>query len=215
MVCHQRSGFGPVPGCDGGETTSSTADFCVWNGTGSLPAPEPQPTNGTFRLKLYWEEGYEWQGETFEREWCMMFNYTGYPGTNRCWIRNFTVPCNESQAYTAKCVTGEPRQWFRFVELGSPNGEPEVLIQTGDQLRCFERMNRELWLRECNESNPRQRWFALNGSFDGPRFEISQLGFTSQCIANDHHPKSGEVMELHWCEGSRWEEDQTSYWNKY
>ena len=57
-----------VPYCDGGETEPSTADFCTWDGISPVPVPAGPPPEDYFRLKLYWEEGYQWQNETFERK---------------------------------------------------------------------------------------------------------------------------------------------------
>ena len=34
-------------------------------------------------------------------------------------------------------------------------------------------------------------------------------------IQNDHHPKSGEVIQFHVCEESRAIEDQSSFWQLY
>lgn len=120
--------------------------------------------------------------------------------------------------------------------------EGEVLIKLGNgSNRCFERYRREIFLNTCDETNAYQKFFALNGSFDGSRFEMSQKGFTSQCVTTAHHPKAGkyqllilvmflmnldpqqviimvdvgEVVELHDCEASRSKNSETSYWNKY
>lgn len=52
--CFQRSRYDDVPGCRGGSNDSSSYDYCA-------PLPmDQQPQPGTFRLKLYWEEGYFW-----------------------------------------------------------------------------------------------------------------------------------------------------------
>lgn len=138
-----------------------------------------------------------WQDETIEREWCMQYNYDGYPGTGQCWYGDEASECRNEHVYVGMCITGEPRQWFTFIDLGNSSGVDEILIQTGDGERCFERWEREIWLEPCDPSNSLQRWFALNGSFDGPRFEISQLFYDTQCITNDHHPKS--VSKLGFC----------------
>lgn len=133
----------------------------------------------------------------------MMYDYTGYPGTGVCWHGDNTERCNNNQIYVAKCVTGEPRQWFTFVNAGTSmyQGNPveEVLIKLGDtqSSRCFERDEREIWLEFCDPSNPRQRWFALNGGFNEYRFELSQVNYDHQCITNDHHPKSGTFYQFY------------------
>jgi len=151
-------------------------------------------------------------------EWCMMYDYDGYPGTGLCWIGDEQVDCIKEEVYMAKCIE-EPRQWFTFVDVAvvSKNLDPgkrEVLIRTADG-RCFERDQRKVYLERCDASNALQRWFALNGDLDGEKFELSQVDFTHQCVTNDHHPKSGEVVETHDCESSRSKEDQTSYWERY
>ena len=56
LYCFQRGRYDGVPGCSGGESESASSDFCA-----PLP-PERQPLPDTFRLKLWWEEGYVWQG---------------------------------------------------------------------------------------------------------------------------------------------------------
>ncbi|CAB9509452.1 expressed unknown protein [Seminavis robusta] len=222
LYCHQRGSMDAVPYCDGGEEERSTADFCAWDGESPVPVPVSDPPEGYFRLKLYWEEGYHWQNETFEREWCMMYDYQGYPGTGLCWVGDDAVNCDQDQVYVGKCIQDE-RMWFTFVNVSDapveiskqPSFIDERLIMTGDNERCLTRYDREIWLESCDPDNFRQRWIALNGNFDGEEFEISQRGFTHQCVTNDHHPKSGEVVELHDCEASRAYDSQTSFWNLY
>jgi hypothetical protein len=69
LECFQRQRGDDVPGCIGQDDSSD--DYCVWpNGyvNGSLPQErEDWITNGLL-IKLYWEEGYNWQNETFERK---------------------------------------------------------------------------------------------------------------------------------------------------
>jgi hypothetical protein len=177
-----------------------------------------EPPEGSFRLKLYWEEGYTWQNETFEREWCMMYDYDGYPGTGLCWyggkgilsriiaasleldsattfLPDKSKHCDTTKrVYVAKCIE-HPRMWFTFVNVTNPysvGAVEEFLIMTGDGTRCFERKDREISLQQCEPDNSYQRFFALNGDFFGEKFEISQIGYTHQCVTNDHHPKSGK-----------------------
>ena len=162
---------------------------------------------GQFRLKLYWEPGYFWQDETFERRWCAAFDYDGYP----CWYGRDSTDCNSNEMYMTRC-RDEPNQRFTFIEAGNN----EVVIRLGNgENRCWERYRRRIFLRPCDTGNPLQRWYAPNGDFNGPRFEMSQRGFDSQCVSNDHHPKEGEVVELHSCTGSRAPDSETSFWNKY
>ena len=100
-----------MPGCIG--IDNGGADYCAFpehllNAT----ADQTQvPWQNGFQIKLYWEEGYLWQNETFERkqsalldnhpfqsltgslppvplsctgEWCVYYNYDGFPGTGLC-----------------------------------------------------------------------------------------------------------------------------------
>ena len=144
----------------------------------------------------------------------MMYNFDGYPGTGLCWAGEKDEKCDQDQVYVGKCIDDE-QMWFTFANAtDSGNNVTEKLIMTGDG-RCFQRKEREITLEKCNPNNAQQRWFALNGDFNGEKFEISQLGYTDQCVTNDHHPKSGEVVELHHCEASRAADSQSSFWEKF
>ncbi|HEY9708970.1 MAG TPA: hypothetical protein V6D48_12285 [Oculatellaceae cyanobacterium] len=86
LVCYQRfTGRQPVPGCTGGELDNSKNDYCVersavnndqTSGQGQDNAHGPAPLSN-FRLKMYWQQGYYWQEETFERKWCMQCRVNG------------------------------------------------------------------------------------------------------------------------------------------
>lgn len=52
LICFKRSGYESVPGCPG--RGSSGTDYCI---------KSPSSSGDVFRLKLYWEEGYGWQGK--------------------------------------------------------------------------------------------------------------------------------------------------------
>ena len=69
----------------------------------------------------------------------------------------------------------------------------------------------------CNPNDPRQRFYAVEGSLTGYRFELGQYqGYTREnCLTNAHHPKSGEIIEFHICEEARKHHDETSYWEKF
>jgi hypothetical protein len=119
----------------------------------------------------------------------------------KCWYGNVTQECRSDQVYVARCSGADltpQQQAFRFVPISGSMVDTEVLIQVANinDQRCFERLKRQIYLTPCNASNPLQRWFASNGtSFfsSDNKFEISQLGFTRQCMSSDHHPKPGEI----------------------
>ena len=197
LKCFQRNSFDPVPGCSGND--SSRTDYCIRSGSNNGPAPAPSnlpPTSvavSNFRLKLYWQEGYYWQEETFERKWCMKCRNAG---------------CNHgNKIYISEC--GANSQRFDFV----PVDNDEILIRLHGKNLCFERVNKDIYMHPCDAGNTRQQWYAKNGDFGGNRFEISQYGFSDYCITQRHHPKDDEEVELEACSQAR--DGQTSYWNRY
>ena len=140
-----------------------------------------------------------------------MYDYDGLPGDGKCWYGRLRTKCRSDQVYMAKCDTKEKRQQFRFVHLDNE----QVQIKLGDGNLCFERQSSQIFLEKCDSDNKYQTWFAPNGSFDGRRFEVSQKSRSGSCMTQDHHPKPGEVVELHSCSAARSKDHQTSYWNKY
>ena len=95
--------------------------------------------NRRFLLKLYWERGYKWQGETTERKWCMEAS-----GLN--------VKIQE-------CDNNERDQvWF----------EEKGQIKTGDGSLCLTRVRRKyVRLIRCTGSSS-QKWggFKSKGPFE-------------------------------------------------
>ena len=94
LICFQQGEYEHVSGCLGGTSDWTTGDYCI--------KPNSSPTSqSNFCLILYWEEGYYWQEEVFERQWCM-----------EC--RNDS--CNiGDQLYIYEC--GDNNEWFDFVPL--------------------------------------------------------------------------------------------------
>jgi hypothetical protein len=165
--------------------------------TVALPASSPvTPANPSsltnFRLKLYWEEGYDWQEEDFERKWCM-----------EC--RNGDCDSGD-KLYIYKC--SESSQSFDFVLVNND----EALIKLSGTGLCLERNNKDIRIKSCNAGNSKHRWFAKVGAFDQNRFEISQKTFSSFCITQRHHPKAGEEVEIESCEQAK--SGLTSFWNR-
>ena len=157
-------------------------------------APTQLPTAENFCLQMYWQVGYLWQGETFEREWCI-----GCAGKCR---RGDTL-------FLQECGWDVVR--FEFVYLNSD----QVQIKVGgtDPDLCLERSDNEITLQICDSSKVRQRWTASKGSFTGNRFEMSQsFDGSTFCLTTHHHPKFGEEIELYNCRVAR--KDTTSLWKK-
>ncbi|CAB9528490.1 expressed unknown protein (Partial), partial [Seminavis robusta] len=210
---------------------SKSSDYeCLrmeYHATPTPPDEHQQPGSfGAFHIKLYWERRILLShNETLDREWCMVSNYDGYPGSGVCWYGLEERNCTSTQLYIGKCLSGDERQWFFFDDLGSAysgsQDHREVLIKTLDHHCLYRRASAIYVTTECDPNDPTQRFFALSGSFTPSsdptapsRFEIGQyLGYTlDNCLTNAHHPKSGEVVEFHVCEAARAHDDQTSYW---
>ncbi|CAB9505692.1 expressed unknown protein [Seminavis robusta] len=214
LVCFQRDGGEPVPGCLG--TDRGRSDYCVFphhleREYPELAALDHEPFQNGFQLKLYWEEGYKWQNETFERHWCITRNYTGSPITGECWFGDHSNECNFDELYIDKCSPPDdpnPTQLFDFV----PVSDDEVLIQAYNEDRCVHRFQRNITMETCDASNHRQRWFAVRGGFNEPKFELSQKRIFQYCLNQDHHPKPGEVIAMFHCEMIRGPEHETSWW---
>ena len=109
----------------------------------------------------------------------MTINYDGHPGTGRCWYGLEVKDCNPNQVYIARCGN-DSRQRFRFVSFA--NGEALIQIGNGSN-NCLQRYRTAVYIRNCDENNALQRWYAPNGSFDGNRFEISQKDTSTQCVS--------------------------------
>lgn len=142
----------------------------------------------------------------------MTYDYDGWPDSDGiCWYGLDSRSCSVDQVHLSKC-RNDSRQRFLFEELSGG----EVLIKLGNgKNQCLQRYRREIFVRSCDANNTMQRWFALNGDFGGSKFEISQKDFNLQCVTSAHHPKAGEVVELHSCRASRAADSETSYWNVY
>lgn len=211
LVCQQRDSHEAVFGCQGGSADSSSQDYCVRPDAVLHPneVPTLPYTSKPFRLKLYWEQGYRWQEESLERKWCMMYNYRN----RQCWHGLRSGPCDQDAIYISKCDNNEARQQFAFIHL---EGGSEVMVRIGSGSNsCFQRDGRSIVLRQCNSNTPQQQWYAPNGSLQGYRFELSQTSYKGQCVTQAHHPKEGEIVELHSCRSSRNRNHQSSYWNVY
>jgi hypothetical protein len=198
LVCYQRDS-GRVPGCSG--TPSSNLDYCIQLNPSPVTTPSPvppsQPTPSSglqnFKLKLYWQEGYFWQEESFERKWCMRC-----PG-GACGLGGqlFIEECDDD---------GVQRFDFEYV-----SGD-EVLIKLRGTGRCLQRLNRNIFVQNCNSGESLQRWWAKVGQFTENRFEISQKTATNLCVTQRHHPKSGETVLLEPCTQAR--SADTSFWER-
>ncbi|CAB9500538.1 chromosome segregation ATPase-like protein [Seminavis robusta] len=211
LRCYRRdAGGAPVPGCLGNDPSGD--DYCVWplNYQNGMPIPYDWVNEG-FALKVYWEEGYNWQNETIERYWCMTRDYEGSPITGRCWMGTEEMDCDPKELYVGGCSRENPRQRFRFLPVSSD----EVLVEAFHEGRCLQRTNLRITLETCDETLHTQRWFSIRGGFNERRFELSQKTQSQRCVNQDHHPKPGEVFRMHACEKTRRKTHLTSWFELY
>lgn len=239
LVCFHHYPGQPVPGCIGGNFDDSYVDYCVSADDVRDPTPfptfnpsippSPAPTTtmaptvlppaNNFRLKLFWQEGYFWQEELFERKWCMQCLHQYYHD-GQLWY--YYGACTYGIKIYINICDDVHSQRFNFwpVHYEGQDGydHTEVLIHLHGTDMCFQRYNRDIYLMPCNYLDQTHLWYAKNGTFFAEnsaenKFEISQVGFDDFCITQRHHPKFAEEVELEPCEQAR--RGDTSYWNRY
>jgi hypothetical protein len=182
--------------------------------TKSRPAPTPQrpvavrppkannsTTTESFTLKLYWEEGYFWQQEDFERRWCMQC-------VNNCTIGGSIqiVNCDNDGKH------GFPNR-FSFLPNANVNANKEVFVQEASSGLCMERTSGawKITLQSCKPDVPRQIFIVDKGSLVlGDRFQLRPKGHLNSCVTQDHHPKYAEIVEIQSCAYAVFSE--TAYW---
>lgn len=145
----------------------------------SEPRAEPQDIGRvpSFRLKLYWEDGYFWQEERREREWCMDCSPGGCS--------------NGDHLQLEKCGSGITR--FEFV-----GNIEEVQIKVSDENLCLEFENKlDIKLRRCDSGDDKQKFGPGRGDFEGRRFELIPTTKTNRALSQHHHPRENEEGTFH------------------
>jgi hypothetical protein len=143
---------------------------------------------------LWWQPGYFWQEELFERKWCAECCGGG---------------CGNGDCIKTRKCDGENTKW-EFVNVGGGRH----LIKVSNKNLCMTLEGRKvIKLRNCVPSNDKQQWWASKGTFNSIRFEIHPVT-RAGCITQHHHPKDGEEIYVDTaCRLARkWD---TSFWTKY
>jgi hypothetical protein len=137
-----------------------------------------------FSLKMYWQEGYCWQEEWDERKWCLECQGSS---------------CGEGDYLVIETCSSSSTQKFVY--------EGENLKPYTSQDLCWERTGRNAHqLKKCASSSEQ----IIKGiKFDG-NFEMHPNGYSDDCLTNQHHPKSGEIIRGQSCSAAR--NDKTSLW---
>jgi hypothetical protein len=174
----------------------------VWNGAfqyGVVDIPTPAPTENptlspsvfrSFRLRLYWEEGYYWQEERRETFWCMECG-----------------ECQENDSIYIKWCSDSSRQQFTKVgDTIRPSSDPSLCFtMTGTRSE-----SRPIRLWPCIDERSGSDDQRYEGFHASERFELHPLGDTSLCLSQAHHPKDDERVWPDSCTTTR--DDTTSYW---
>lgn len=200
LVCYQRAVWDGAPGCSlPADMLAGEDNICLKNPTSNLPVNTP-PDTSVFALKMYWEQGFDWQFESFERLFCLDCFGTCEAG---------------GQLSVANCFDS-PQMWT-FI---SPSSDGSVLFKMKDYDLCmewnevFETPPAAIFLQTCDENNDAQRfWPSEGGSFDDARFEISPRTRRGMCCTQEHHPMTNEIVYFDYC--IRPQLSDTSLWNKY
>ena len=149
----------------------------------------------TFRLKMHHEEGYCWQNEWEDREWCA----SCVGGT-----------CSEDEMLWVQHCGSSDVQRFVWEQVGETTGKLKPYTR---QDLCWTATSRDdtgsyFRLRPCEDDNDDQ---VLDGLTEDSEFELfSIVEGPSFCVTQSHHPKAGEEMFTEDCENARY--DVTSLW---
>jgi len=189
LRCHHRKETEAVPGCSG---EGEDGDFyCM----------DPSVLSSMFRLKMYWEEGYDWQQSSREKFYCMEcegncregndveIGHCGFESEDILWQHRNMDDNGETQ-----------------LQIVGTNLCMDMVDDSGDAISA-----RVVSLMECDDSRDAQRFRAQNGDWDDYRFELETDG--GDCISQEHHPKKNEDLYEQSCSNARG--DDTSYWVKY
>jgi len=187
LVCHQRNTSAFVPSCAGIPVPGT--DYCVHPSDEIAHPPEPE----SFRLKLYWEFGYDWQEVFWELEWCMQCP------ESECVL--------DGEVFLDTC--DDDSTWFVFENLTNKQTQLRVAVTN----LCLELDGpRRIRLRPCDAFNERQFFHSGNQRFTDDFFEIHTPTLPG-CLTQEHHPRGGEFIYRQECERPR--RDNTNFWQKY
>ena len=138
------------------------------------PTVEHRELESAFNLRIYWQQGYLWQGSSKERKWCM-----------KCRSSN----CSDGTGIkVARCDRDDPRQQFYF--------DNRRIRSRKNTDMCLKRYGRYIAMDGCDSNDSDQRWSNLS---TGAPFELQIPGNDSKCASQHHHPKDGEVLYMNSC----------------
>jgi len=193
LVCYERKRYQWVPGCSGKGKPGHY--YCA----------DPSAKITTFRLRLYWQDGYDWQDSSREKYYCASCEGSCSPGNDL-----ELGHCDEDDE------DNDPDGVWQFINA---DREGKVQIQMYGTDLCWEMVSdsgdetssRVVSLARCDTDRSRQWFRSGEGDFDSYRFELKTS--SGKCVSSKHHPKKNEDMYETSC--STAEGDDTNFWTKY
>lgn len=198
----------------------------------ALLTESPQPTNKAYRVRLYWEQGYEWQDDPLEKFFCwacakckectpLIQDRTADCVDLQCDVQRYctegmsiavtdcdpTLSRDKSAAFTF--LPGRSGLFDNYLKGGQ--------IQVHNTDLCLSQTGvRYIELESCDASKIEQRF--LRFASDEGAMELYPVKNTvkdgrveEQCITNHHHPRIGERVFVEKC--SRARRSDTSLWD--
>ena len=144
---------------------------------------------GPFHLKLFFGDGYQWQGLTKDLNVCLEYKYSSknVEGKGDPMILNGCNEDKDEQKFIAR-------------------GDKTIRLAEDDDLCITYVGARGLEIHECNGSIF-QQWDRVQKS---GQFKISPVVDHNRCMTNHHHPREKERVYLDWCHLA--EDGDTAYW---
>eukprot|EP00804_Cyclotella_cryptica_P022213 CCRYP_017945-RA/>CCRYP_017945-RA protein AED:0.03 eAED:0.03 QI:418/1/1/1/1/1/2/234/183 len=151
----------------------------------------PQDRVGGFRLRMYWEADYNWQGSNRERFWCMECDGS----------------CEEGDKIQIDNCSSSADQRFLFLSRTiRPTANVSLCLTTNGYGK-----ENPIKLRSCDGS-PRQKFHELKnyGKFELQPEDMMNTRRGARCLSQMHHPKAKEVVYPETCVKTR--KTDTTYW---
>ena len=155
----------------------------------NIPTTSAKPPTNPFRLRMYWERGYNWQNSSSPKYWCMECSGNCSSG---------------SKLYIRKCSQTN-RQKFVSVDSTIRFAPNKSLCVTASGYGS----RNPIRLRQCNGGR--------NQNFHGVqregKFELRPSANPNRCISQHHHPKDKEQLYPESC--TKTTATKTTYWQVY
>lgn len=150
--------------------------------------PITKPTT-PFRLRLYWQRGYNWQNSSSEKWWCA-----------EC-----TGSCSSgSRLQLGKCSQTNTQKWLAVEKTIRFAPNPSLCVTSSG----FGSSN-PIMLSSCNGGSD-QNFYEVQ---EHGRFELHPAASTARCVSQHHHPKDKEPLYPETC--AKTTSTKTTYWVAY